>query len=369
MQFYKSCLSAYFAVCIIVSVTAVEFTQSLNGYHSPDGFIKFCDQYWDPAKITPKSLQKLYLSVLENNGQVTAYNYYNVKKLIHNPSFDKKKKTFIWVGSYLDFSSLTLGEAMGRQYKTRGYNALFLHFLEGHWRNLLTSSTARILPHIGKYAGHMLANLTAVGLDPKKFHLVGYGTGGQLMSFVAKRYREYTGRNISLLVGLDPAGPCFRTKGPDGRLDPSDADFVLSVATNIDGHGIATPVGHATFYVNGGEYQNFDLWMLPCDLVCSHVRSVVYWTTMLMNPGNRYIGIKCDSIQQAREHKCYERVPLETNTMDLKVDRTKPGIYYVATLHRYPYAVGKDGLRREDNPMYRTHDLINGANVMRVDGL
>lgn len=54
-------------------------------------------------------------------------------------------------------------------------------------------------------------------------------------------------------TGLDPAGPCFRSVPPTARLHADAAHRVDVLHTNIDGFGIAEPLGHVDFYANGGE--------------------------------------------------------------------------------------------------------------------
>lgn len=193
----------------------------------------------------------------------------------------------------------------------------------------------------------MLVNLTRTGLDPKKLEMVGLSLGGQTISFIAKHYRELTGVNITRLTGLDPAGPCFRNHGPEGRLDQSDADFVDIISTNIDGFGMAAPVGHVNYYVNGGEYQPGDVLWMPCNTLCSHVRSFTLWIAGLQNQDS-FIGIQCDSVQDAREKNCYSRSPRVTNLMGLKTDRSKEGIFFLATDNNFPYALGEKGLKKEN---------------------
>jgi pancreatic lipase-related protein 2 len=226
-------------------------------------------------------------------------------------------------------------------------------------------SAVRLTRPVGKHAAEMLANLTDLGLDPTKLELVGLSLGGQTMSFIAKNYREITGKNISSMTALDPTGSCFRNLGPDQRLDASDADFVVKVATNIDGYGLATPVGHVNFYVNGGEYQPGDIWFLPCGGLCSHIRSYFLWLSALLNPG-LFKGIQCNSVQQARDADCYDIKPMVTNTLDLYVDRSKPGIYYLSTFNRYPYGLGEKGLKRNGETILRQLSSLNEADMLWV---
>ncbi|XP_061714706.1 pancreatic lipase-related protein 2-like [Cydia pomonella] len=354
-----------FSVFLFVIVRAVEYSKAGEGY--PVGFISDCPGSWKPASIKPKSLEKLYLSVLAPGNVLrakwTPYNYYQMQQLAKHPEIDFGKKTFLYVGGYLDGTGLPVGRTLGQVYNELGYNVLLLDYLEFTARDFPVA--VRLTRPVGKHVAEMLANLTTLGMDPKNLELVGLSLGGQTMSFIAKNYRLITGKNISSLTGLDPTGPCYRHLGPDQRLDPSDADFVRVVATNIDGYGIATPVGHVMFYVNGGEYQPGDIWWLPCDVTCSHVRSYFLWLSALLNPGI-FIGMQCDSIQKAREGNCYDRKPMVTNTMDLFTDRSKPGIYYVTTFNRYPYGLGKSGLKRSGETILRHLASLNTAETLWV---
>ena len=53
--------------------------------------------------------------------------------------------------------------------------------------------------------------------------------------------------------GLDPALPGFQLgKGPNDRLDPTDANFVDVIHTAAGILGISITAGHVDFYPNGG---------------------------------------------------------------------------------------------------------------------
>lgn len=216
---------------------------------------------------------------------------------------------------------------------------------------------------VGKHAAEMLINLTQLGLDPKKIELVGLSLGGQTVSFIAKNYRLLSGMNISRITGLDPAGPCFRNLGPEDRLDQSDADFVDVVSTNIDGFGMAAPVGHVNFYVNGGEFQPGDVFWMPCNVFCSHLRSFTVWLAALQYPDS-FIAMQCDSVQDARDKNCYDRVPRVTNTLGLDVDKSKEGIFYLATDNNFPYHLGKKGLKKENEFfMHLMNNIVDSSDM------
>lgn len=218
---------------------------------------------------------------------------------------------------------------------------------------------------VGKHTAEMLVKLTREGLDPKKLHIIGMSLGGQTISFIGKSFRQQSGTNISRITALEPAGPCFRNLGPEDRLDKSDADFVDVINTNIDLMGMAAPVGHVNFYINGGESQPGQLLWMFCPDLCSHTRSFEILKSALKHPGS-FIGIQCDSVQQARDKNCYDRVPQVTNVVGLNTDRSKEGIFYVATSGQEPYCLGKMGLKRENDYLLSLVKSFNVKDIVKM---
>lgn len=60
---------------------------------------------------------------------------------------------------------------------------------------------------------------------------------------------------VFVCAGLDPARPGFDTRNSTGRLDASDALFVVGVHTGAGFVAMSEPVGHVDFYPNGGSKQ------------------------------------------------------------------------------------------------------------------
>ncbi|XP_038206288.1 lipase member H-B-like [Zerene cesonia] len=316
------------------------------------------------AVITKRSLKYLTMTVANSDKVLpNKYNFYQMKQLAFDPDMDFKKKTVLYVGGYLDSPGFVFARNIAAVYKDLGYNVLLLD------TNLFTTMqyprAARFMRAVGKNTAKMLAELTEYGLDPKKLEIVGLSLGGQTASFIAKHYRKLKGLSVSRLTGLDPAGPCFRNLGPEERIDKSDADFVEIVATNIDGYGMAAPVGHVNFYVNGGEYQPGDVLWTFCNVICSHIRSYFVWIAALRNP-NSFIGLQCDSVQSAREKNCYERQPRITNVLGLNCDKSKEGIFYLNTDNKYPYYLGKQGLLKENDFVLSKMKEMNAESVIKI---
>ncbi|XP_047995262.1 phospholipase A1 member A-like [Leguminivora glycinivorella] len=336
----------------------------------PMGFLSDCPGSSKPADIKPKSLKKLTMSVLGTGSLFeanwTSYNYYKIKYLPDHPEIDfKNKKTLLYVPGYLDNIDAPVGRGFGQQYKERGYNVIILESFT--WTTDLWPVSARLLRPVGKYAAQMLATLTTLGLNPKDLELLGVSLGGQTMSFIAKNYRNITGQTIAKLVAVEPTGPCFRNLGPDERIDISDGDFVLHIASNIYGFGMTYPVGHVAFYVNGGEWQQSHIWYAPCGIICSHIRALLVWISALNNPG-KFIGVQCDSVEKAVRGDCFDKKDKVTNALDIFTDNSKPGIYFLPTRNSYPFYLANKGVEFSSGFEYINNFLerVNKEDMMLV---
>ncbi|KAM3966366.1 phospholipase A1-like [Aphomia sociella] len=360
---YTVCL--LWASVLFTFVTTTENRQSIIGYNL--GYLSHCPGIMNPTIISKESLNRLKIKVIgaktKSMSMRKKFSYYQTRDMAHHPTMDYSRKTLFYIIGYNDNPDSPPSRIMETTYRQLGYNIWILdsfYFMFGGYPAIV-----RTLPTIGKHVAEMLYNVTLqnVGFNPKRLELVGLSLGGQMMSFIAKSYKELSGVKIGRLTGLDPSGPCFRNLGPDHKLDKSDADYVELISTNMDGLGIASPVGHVNFYVNGGEYQMSDVFPMPCEMFCSHVRAFTIWYSALSHP-NCFIAMQCDSMQQARDRNCYDRKPLVTNTLGLKLDNTKRGIFYLATTYNYPYCMGEKGLDRKHEPISNELSEVNKENVI-----
>jgi Ca2+-binding RTX toxin-like protein len=91
------------------------------------------------------------------------------------------------------------------------------------------------LPSVGKtdvVGNQLAAYLRNSGVDPNYTNIIGHSLGAHIAGFAGSAYRQSTGRSISQIVGLDPAGPAFEGKPAKDRLDPTDATRVVSFHTS-----------------------------------------------------------------------------------------------------------------------------------------
>lgn len=105
--------------------------------------------------------------------------------------------------------------------------------------------------------GRMIAELidymaTNMSMSLDRVHLIGHSLGAHTAGYAGAYVK--TGK-VRRITGLDPAGPYFYLKGPDQRLDESDAQFVDVIHTAVGSAGHFKNMGHVDFFPNGGIYQ------------------------------------------------------------------------------------------------------------------
>ncbi|XP_026183607.1 lipase member H [Mastacembelus armatus] len=127
------------------------------------------------------------------------------------------------------------------------------------------------------------ANLTAFiknmeehGASLSSIHMIGVSLGAHISGFVGTNLNGTIGR----ITALDPAGPQFKGNPPNERLDPTDAQFVDVLHTDIDALGFREPLGHIDFYANGGTDQPGcpkTIFSGGAYFKCDHQRSVLLY--------------------------------------------------------------------------------------------
>ncbi|KAG8008572.1 Lipase member H [Nibea albiflora] len=89
------------------------------------------------------------------------------------------------------------------------------------------------------------------GASLSSIHMIGVSLGAHISGFVGANLNGSIGR----ITALDPAGPQFTGTSKENRLDPTDAQFVDVLHTDMDTLGFREPLGHIDFYANGGADQ------------------------------------------------------------------------------------------------------------------
>ncbi|XP_045242457.2 lipase member H isoform X4 [Macaca fascicularis] len=110
-----------------------------------------------------------------------------------------------------------------------------------------SSKTRKVALILKEFIDQMLAE----GASLDDIYMIGVSLGAHISGFVGEMYDGQLGR----ITGLDPAGPLFNGKPHQDRLDPSDAQFVDVIHSDIDALGYKEPLGNIDFYPNGGLDQ------------------------------------------------------------------------------------------------------------------
>ncbi|MBD2536865.1 hypothetical protein H6G97_49635 [Nostoc flagelliforme FACHB-838] len=107
-------------------------------------------------------------------------------------------------------------------------NIILLDWEQGASSLWYSTSAARTRDVASQLATYLVNN----GVDPTYTNLIGHSLGAHIAGFTGSTYRESTGRSLTQIVGLDPAGPEFEGKAASERLDPIDANRVVSIHTS-----------------------------------------------------------------------------------------------------------------------------------------
>ncbi|XP_032524119.2 phospholipase A1-like isoform X2 [Danaus plexippus] len=357
---------AYIGILLLITpnITCFEPRPEI-GY--PAGLIPECPGVLKNATISPIMMPMLKITVhrMSETGEVTrkVFPILTAHKTIPKEKHIdfRNKKTVLYAVGFLDSSVYPQSQAVGTAYSKRGYNVLITETFA--FLTYIYPKSVRLTRTIGKKVGEFLVKLTEYGLTADNLELVGASLGGHVVSHAAKYFYAATGKKPARLTGLDPAGPCYRALPASERLDRSDAQRVDVIHSNIDGFGIAEPLGHIDFYANGGEFQPSDIPYIPCLVICSHVRAIIYWWQAIEHP-KKFIGVKCDNVQEARFARCYNNTQI--NYLGLSADFSRTGIYYLPTDNEFPYFRGKEGLKAENEIYKSTIRKINSDSMFVV---
>ncbi|XP_065412254.1 lipase member H isoform X2 [Chrysemys picta bellii] len=131
-----------------------------------------------------------------------------------------------------------------------------------------SSNTKKVAEFLKTFIDKMLAD----GASLDSVYMIGISLGAHISGFVGQMYNGKLGR----ITGLDPAGPLFNGKPPEERLDPTDAQFVDVIHSDID----------------GSQYFK-----------CDHQRSVFLFLSSLKERCN-ITAYPCDTYRDYRNSKC-----------------------------------------------------------------
>ncbi|BFF93177.1 phospholipase A1 2 [Drosophila madeirensis] len=167
------------------------------------------------------------------------------------------------------------------------------------------------------------------GASFDSMYLIGHSLGAQIAGAAGKRLKP---DQVNTIFALDPAGPKFRHRSAEFRIDPTDAKYVESMHTSAT-FGFRRPTGSATFYPNHGAIQPRCYY-----LGCSHIRSYAMFAESINSPKG-FWGTPCT--RDNGRWQC-DQSQRQTVQMGGEPALQKSGIFYVKTSANDPFALGRD---------------------------
>ncbi|KAI1903136.1 hypothetical protein AGOR_G00024100 [Albula goreensis] len=163
---------------------------------------------------------------------------------------------------------------------------------------IAVTNTKKTAENITSFIQVMQAN----GASLSSIHMIGVSLGAHISGFVGANFKGQIGR----ITALDPAGPMFTGTPPEDRLDPTDAQFIDVLHTDMDALGFRKPLGHIDFYANGGADQPGcprTIFSGKEYFVCDHQRSVFLFLCSLNKTCN-ITAYPCTSYTDFLDGKC-----------------------------------------------------------------
>ncbi|XP_037960661.1 phospholipase A1 [Teleopsis dalmanni] len=182
--------------------------------------------------------------------------------------------------------------------------------------------------------GEQLAKFTTYLHDSMQvnyddIYVIGHSLGAQIAGAAGKRLKP---AQYNTIFALDPAGPKFRKRSIECRIDPTDAKYVESMQTSAN-LGFLEPTGSATFYPNYGYYQRKCYY-----LGCSHIRAYKMFAESIVSKIG-FWGTRCQ--RSNKDFECSEQ-PNDFFRMGGEPSVPKAGIFYVKTGTSEPFALGRN---------------------------
>lgn len=172
-------------------------------------------------------------------------------------------------------------------------------------------------------------------IDPKTVTCIGHSLGAHCCGFAGKNVN-----NLGRISGIDPAGPKFKGRPPNERLDKSDALFVDCIFTTI-ALSVAEPICQANFYPNSLVDQP---GCSILDIACQHSAGLWYYSSSVDYMTCRFHAQRCNSSDEFKRQqcKCDTHFDMCAQEMGYFANRNALGNFYLRTQKDRPYCLYKD---------------------------
>lgn len=275
---------------------------------------------------------------------------------ITNSNFDASKPIKVIIHGFMASKDSPVNKNVAAAYLANfDVNVIVVDWSEGS-NNLLYNIPVRRTKDVGKVLAKFLDQLLAANTRMwNELTVIGHSLGAHVAGWTGK---FVTAGKVGRIVGLDPAGPLFRYKNGDNRLDKSDANIVEVIHTNSRFFGIKTPLGTVDFYPNTGKIQPCGS-SSNCDGI-SHSRAIDLFVESLTD--NQFYALKCpDDIMDSDTpmfQTCQGEIALFGGEANLGA---KNGIFYFLTREEPSYGRGMIFPRSNDLNVLLTRRKVVGG--------
>ncbi|KAH8410297.1 hypothetical protein KR009_010782, partial [Drosophila setifemur] len=252
----------------------------------------------------------------------------NEQKWKHS-GFNASLPTRVMIHGWMSQSRGSFNQDIKDAYLKRGdYNVIVADWSASS-ANINYFAVVTLIETFGAQLAQFTRNLNRqFGADFDSMYLIGHSLGAQIAGSAGKRLHP---DQVNTIFALDPAGPKFRRRTIEFRIDSTDAKYVESMQTSAN-FGFSRPTGSATFYPNYGAYQRSCYY-----LGCSHIRSYQMFAESINSPQG-FWGTPCS--REDGKWKC-DQSRRRTIKMGGEPSAHKEGIFYVETSSGSPFALGK----------------------------
>ncbi|XP_003748108.1 phospholipase A1 [Galendromus occidentalis] len=282
-----------------------------------------------------------------DNSTALLLNYTNVSGL-NKTIFEDKNRGLLIVnhGFAADSNSDWMVTLKNTVIENRQHNVILVDWLNGAGPYDFFYPIAVVNTDlVGRQIAVLLHQLMSTyALKPVTIHYVGHSLGAQCGHFFAEYFKQISGgMKVNRITALDAASPLFEAYNVG--LNTSDAMYVDALHTSAGDSiltgklGVAHPIGHVDFYINGGTFQP-GCWEV--DLVCAHKRAHDYYVeaveNQLANTPCEFISHSCvNGIGGYKNGTCISAIGNFSRISYDTVSQTGDGMQYLETNSSAPY--------------------------------